>query len=480
MTTAGRPADRDRRCATGCLFGVGAIERLPEVVAAAGGSRVFVVTDPGVRALRRHRPRPRRARRGRASRRPSSPRSSRTPAPRPSSAAPRPSAPSGSTARSSSRSAAARRWTRPRRSTCAPTNDLPVWELEYDGPDLRPAARSSPSRRPPGTGAETNSFGVITDEAAGRKGYIGHPSLLPGGDDPRPDADRRAAAGRHGRDRDRRDDPLARIAPVGQPEPVRRGDGARRRSGRSATWLRAAVADGTDLEARSQMLMASHLAGVGQASGTGVGLVHALGHSIGTRGKVAHGTALGDRPPRGPALLPRHARPRARARRDRARRRVRRRDGGDRRRRRDRRHRPAPPRRRPAARRCGALGLADDAAIDQLVTDTLDDAAIRNSPRLPTPPRPARSSSPSRASAIHPALRAARSSIPSVDAYGLHHQLTSSAAPRHPRCSPRASARVATSPWPSGERSASAGAGKAAPDRLARREDLRGAARPRR
>ena len=58
------------------------------------------------------------------------------------------------------------------------------------------------------------------------------------------------------------------------------------------TWLRRAVADGTDLEARSQMLMASHLAGVGQASGTGVGLVHALGHSIGTRGKVAHGTAL--------------------------------------------------------------------------------------------------------------------------------------------------------------------------------------------
>src|SRR6187402_3062298 len=32
------------------LFGIGAIERLPEVVAAAGGSCVFVVTDPGVRA----------------------------------------------------------------------------------------------------------------------------------------------------------------------------------------------------------------------------------------------------------------------------------------------------------------------------------------------------------------------------------------------------------------------------------------------
>jgi alcohol dehydrogenase class IV len=40
------------------------------------------------------------------------------------------------------------------------------------------------------------------------------------------------------------------------------------------------------------MLMASHLAGMGQASGTGVGLVHALGHAIGTRGRLAHGLAL--------------------------------------------------------------------------------------------------------------------------------------------------------------------------------------------
>ena len=36
---------------------------------------------------------------------------------------------------------------------------------------------------------------------------------------------------------------------------------------------------------------------------------------------------------------------------------------------------------RPSLQR---LGLADEAAIDQLVTDTLDDTAIRNSPRLPT------------------------------------------------------------------------------------------------
>ena len=131
------------------------------------------------------------------------------------------------------------------------------------------------------------------------------------------------------------------------------------------------------------MLVASHLAGVGQASGTGVGLVHALGHSIGTRGKVAHGTALATVLPEvlrfylgtrdrelalvGIALGVASA---------------------------------AEPESTAAAVAIGAieqllrdvdqrpslrrLGLADDAAIDQLVTDTLDDAAIRNSPRLPT------------------------------------------------------------------------------------------------
>ena len=57
-------------------------------------------------------------------------------------------------------------------------------------------------------------------------------------------------------------------------------------------WLAPAVADGTDLEARSRMLLAAHYAGVGQQSGTGVGAVHAIGHAIGTRGRLPHGTAL--------------------------------------------------------------------------------------------------------------------------------------------------------------------------------------------
>ena len=154
-------------------------------------------------------------------------------------------------------------------------------------------------------------------------------------------------------------------------------------SGRSGSGSGVAVADGTDLEARSQMLVASHLAGVGQASGTGVGLVHALGHSIGSRGKVAHGSALATVIPEvlrfylgtrdrelalvGIALgVASGAEEEATAAGaaigaiDQLLR-----DVGQ----------------RPKLR---AFGLADDAAIDQLVTDTLDDAAIRNSPRLPT------------------------------------------------------------------------------------------------
>ena len=131
------------------------------------------------------------------------------------------------------------------------------------------------------------------------------------------------------------------------------------------------------------MLMASHLAGVGQASGTGVGLVHALGHSIGTRGKVAHGTALA-------AVLPEVLRfylgtrdrelalvgialgvasaaetdsTAAGAAIGAIDKLLRDLD------------------QRPTLRR---LGLADDDTIARLTTDTIVDAAIRNSPRLPT------------------------------------------------------------------------------------------------
>ncbi len=56
------------------------------------------------------------------------------------------------------------------------------------------------------------------------------------------------------------------------------------------TFLRPSVANGTDQEARSQMAIASTLAGVA-FSNAGVGLVHAMAHPLGGRFDVPHGVA---------------------------------------------------------------------------------------------------------------------------------------------------------------------------------------------
>jgi alcohol dehydrogenase len=271
-------------------FGVGAIERLPEVVASAGGSRVFVVTDPGVQ------------RSGVVDRVLGVLAAAGLEA---GTFADVETNPGASTVE---RGAEALRAFGLGGTVVVPigggsamdtakaldlraTNDRTVWQLEYDGRDLAPGRPLVAVPTTAGTGAETNSFAVITDEAAGRKGYIGHPSLLPVATILDPvltvglPASATAATGidamTHSLESlvSANPNPFAEAMALGVIRTV-------------GTWLRRAVADGSDLEARSQMLMASHLAGVGQASGTGVGLVHALGHSIGTRGRLAHGTAL--------------------------------------------------------------------------------------------------------------------------------------------------------------------------------------------
>jgi len=364
------------------FFGVGAIERLPEVVASASGSRVFVVTDPGVHGS------------GVIDRVLGVLAAGGLDATVFAEVEPNPGA---STVE---RGAAALRTfgldgtvivpvgggssmdTAKALDLRAANDPIGVWDLEYDGPDLAPGRPVVAVPTTAGTGAETNSFGVITDEAAGRKGYIGHPSLLPVatildplltvGLPPAATAATGIDAMTHSLESllSANPNPFAEAIALG----VIRTVGA---------WLRATVADGSDLEARSQMLMASHLAGVGQASGTGVGLVHALGHSIGSRGKVAHGTALA-------AVIPEVLRFYLGTR-----------DhelalvgialgvaSG------------AESESTAAGAAIGAIaqllrdvdqrrtllqfGLSDAAAIDQLVSDTLDDAAIRNSPRLPT------------------------------------------------------------------------------------------------
>jgi len=168
---------------------------------------------------------------------------------------------------------------------------VPVPALGWENPLCSDAPPIIAIPTTAGTGAETNSFGVITDESVGRKDYIGHRSLLPKATVLDPELTLglpTAATAATGVDAmthslesllSRNPNPFAEALALHVIRTV-------------STWLPRAVDDGADLEARSQLLMASHLAGVGQASGTGVGLVHALGHALGTVGRLPHGTAL--------------------------------------------------------------------------------------------------------------------------------------------------------------------------------------------
>jgi len=142
-----------------------------------------------------------------------------------------------------------------------------------------------------GTAAETNGFGVITDVLGQRKFYIGHESVKP----------RRCV--------------LDPALTVGLPPGITAATGidalshalealmsrnanpvadglALHAVGMISGWLPTAVARGGDLEARSQMLFASNLAGQAFATGTGLGLCHAIAHPLGARLGVPHGVAI--------------------------------------------------------------------------------------------------------------------------------------------------------------------------------------------
>src|SRR6185503_1035265 len=170
-------------------------------------------------------------------------------------------------------------------------NDRDVMALGYHDETLQPGVPVVAVPTTAGTGAETNTYGVITDESVGRKGYVGHESVLPRiaildpeltlGLPPGPTAATGVDAMTHSLESllSRNPNPFAEAIALGVIRAV-------------GEWLPRAVDDGTDLEARSRMLLAAHYAGVGQQSGTGVGAVHAIGHAIGARGRLAHGTAL--------------------------------------------------------------------------------------------------------------------------------------------------------------------------------------------
>lgn len=170
-------------------------------------------------------------------------------------------------------------------------NDRDVMALGYHDETLEPGVPVIAIPTTAGTGAETNTYGVITDEGIGRKRYVGHESVLPKvaildpeltiGLPPGPTAATGVDALTHSLESllSKNPNPFAEAIALGAIRTI-------------AEWLPRAVDDGPDLEARSRMLLAAHYAGVGQQSGTGVGAVHAIGHAIGTRGRLPHGTAL--------------------------------------------------------------------------------------------------------------------------------------------------------------------------------------------
>jgi alcohol dehydrogenase len=163
-------------------------------------------------------------------------------------------------------------------------------DLDYRGEFASPALPIVAVPTTAGTGAETNAFGVVTDPQSRRKFYVGHASTLPAAAvlDPGltvglpPSAT--AATGMDALTHALESYLSVRANPW--------SDGIALQVIRMiAAHLPRAHADGQDLEARSQMLLAAHMAGIGMAT-TGLGLCHAVGHALGGRFDVGHGVAL--------------------------------------------------------------------------------------------------------------------------------------------------------------------------------------------
>jgi len=163
-------------------------------------------------------------------------------------------------------------------------------DLDYRREFARPGLPIVAVPTTAGTGAETNAFGVVTDPQTHRKFYVGHASTLPAaaildpeltvGLPPRATAATGMDALTHALE--------SYLSIRANPW----SDGIALQVMRMiAGHLPRAHADGQDLEARSAMLLAAHMAGIGMAT-TGLGLCHAIGHSLGGRFDIAHGIAL--------------------------------------------------------------------------------------------------------------------------------------------------------------------------------------------
>lgn len=172
----------------------------------------------------------------------------------------------------------------------AAANDVPIRELDYRRERANPGLPVIAIPTTAGTGSETNSFGVIEDHEAHRKFYIGNASVAPKVIilDAALTAGLTAAA-TAATGMDALTHALESLMALNQ-NPLSHGLSLEvvRVVHR---WLPIAVETGGDLEARAQMLLAAHLAGLAFAN-TGLGLAHAIGHTLSAMLGTAHGVAL--------------------------------------------------------------------------------------------------------------------------------------------------------------------------------------------
>ncbi len=162
--------------------------------------------------------------------------------------------------------------------------------LDYSSTFVAPALPIVAVPTTSGTGAETNAFGVITDTSTHRKFYVGHASSLARASVLDPDLTvglpprATAATGMDALTHAIESFSSIRANPF--------ADGIALEVVRTVSrFLPRAVADGTDIEARCELMLAAHIVGIGMAT-TGLGLVHALAHPLGGRFDIPHGLAL--------------------------------------------------------------------------------------------------------------------------------------------------------------------------------------------
>jgi alcohol dehydrogenase class IV len=141
-----------------------------------------------------------------------------------------------------------------------------------------------------GTGSETNMYGVVTDKSIGRKVMAAHASVLPAlvvldpeltlGLSPAVTALSGMDALTHAIEAftSNRANPFSDAL-------------ALRAIAAIATYLPRVVGDGKNLESRSEMLLAAHLAGRAFSS-SALGICHAMGHPLSARLDLAHGQSL--------------------------------------------------------------------------------------------------------------------------------------------------------------------------------------------